>query len=72
MLQEGYIKGKCIEKEDAVCDRKMLYPYFLYDCSGKRLDYICYIEHCNQVTDDEYTDGRMIWEAVRTEWTREA
>lgn len=72
LLQEGYVKEKSTGKEDAVYDRKFLYPYSLYDCSGEKLDCIYYIEYCDQVTDDEYADGRMTWETVKAEWTREA
>ena len=71
LLQEGYVKEECIEKEDKIFERKFLYPYSLYDCEGKKLDCIYYIEYCNQVIDDEHADGRMTWEDVRTEWRRE-
>lgn len=29
------------------------------------------IEYCNQVIDDEYVDGYMTWEDIKTEWRRE-
>lgn len=71
LLQEGYVKEMCIEKEDTEYERKFLYPYSLYDSKGKKLDCIYYIEYCNQVIDDEYADGRMTWEDVKIEWRRE-
>lgn len=70
LLQEGYRKEDCVEQEDEIYDRRFLYPYLLYDCKGNTLDCIYYIEYCNQVIDDEYADGRMTWEALKTEWRR--
>lgn len=70
LLQEGYEKGNCIEKGDEIYERKFLYPYSLYNHKGDKLDCIYYIEYCKQVIDDEYVDGRMTWEPIKTEWKR--
>ena len=72
LLQEGYVEEKVIEKQDSTCDRKFLYPHVLYNSENERVDCIFYVEYCNQVVDDEYIDGRMTWEPVKTEWTRNA
>lgn len=71
LFQEGYTEEKYIEKSDEIFDSKFIYPYSLYDSRGKKLDCIYYIEYCNQVIDDEYFDGRMTWETIKTEWLRE-
>lgn len=68
LLQEGYVEEKEVEAQDATCDRKILYPYVLYDDKERKIDCIFYVEYCNQVVDDEYMDGRMTWEPVKTEW----
>lgn len=70
LLQEGYVEENPREQADPTCDRKFLYPYSLYDSTGKLLDCIVYVEYCNQVIDDEYIDGRMTWEVIKVEWTR--
>lgn len=71
LFREGYTKEKRIETDDKFFDAKFIYPYSLFDNNGKKLDCIYYIEYCNQVIDDEYVDGRMTWEAIKTEWRRE-
>ncbi len=71
LLEEGYIKGKCIEKDDISCERLFLYPYTLNDSQGKVIDCIYWAEYCNHVVDDEYIDGRMTWEDIRANWVRE-
>ncbi len=70
LLEEGYAAEKCAEKEDSSCDRLFLYPYYLKDSQGRSIDCICFAEYCNQVIDDEYADGRITWEPVKTEWLR--
>ena len=69
LLQEGYVEEKEIEKQDSTCDKIFLYPYVLYD-EKREIDCLFYIEFCNQVVDDEYIDGRMTWEPVKTEWRK--
>lgn len=71
LLQEGYVEEQPREKPSPACDRKFIYPYALYDSTGKQLDCIFYVEYCNQVIDDEYLDGRMSWKVSQTKWTRE-
>lgn len=73
LMQEGYVEEACVEKEDedGLCGRKFFYPYCLYDSEGRKLDCIYYIEHCNLAVDQSYTDGRMTWEDVKTEWARD-
>lgn len=66
LLQEGYIVEKEIEGKDPNCDKIFLYPYVLYD-DKREIDCIFYTEYCNQVVDDEFIDGRMTWETVKTE-----
>lgn len=70
LKQEGYVEEKVIEKQDSTFDRIFLYPYVLYNSENKKMDCIFYVEYCNQVVDDEYVDGRMTWESIKTEWTR--
>lgn len=72
LQQEGYVEEKVIEKHDSGCDRIFLYPYVLYNSEEEQIDCIFYVEYCNQVVDDEYVDGRMAWESIKTEWTRNA
>ena len=72
LLQEGYVVETVIEKQDFTCDRKFLYPHVLYNSKKEKIDCVFYAEYCNQVVDDEYIDGRMTWESVKTEWTRNA
>ena len=72
LKQEGYVEEKVIEKQDSTCDRIFFYPYVLYNSENKKIDCIFYVEYCNQVVDDEYVDGRMTWEPIKTEWTRNA
>lgn len=31
LLEEGYVEGKCIEKDDESCDKLFLYLFSLYD-----------------------------------------
>lgn len=31
LLQEGYVEGKEVERQDSIYDRIFLYPYILYD-----------------------------------------
>lgn len=71
LFQEGYTEEKRIETDDKFFDAKFIYPYSLFDNNGKKLDCIYYIEYCNQVIDDEYVDGRMTWEDIKTKWQRE-
>lgn len=71
LLQEGYVEEKVIEKQDSACDRKFLYPHVLYNREKEKIDCIFYAEYCNQMVDDEYVDGRMTWEPIKTEWTRD-
>ena len=70
LLQEGYVEETKSEARDASCGRTFLYPYVLYDGQKRTLDCIYYMEYCRWVRDEEYLDGRMTWEAVRSEWTR--
>ena len=70
LLQEGYVAEKVIEKEDSGCDRIFLYPYVLSNREEEKIDCIFYVEYCKQVVDDEYDDGRMSWDPVKTEWAR--
>lgn len=70
LMQEGYIKESVIEQTTVGYDRRFLYPYVLY-YNNKKIDCIYYVEYCNYVVDDEYTDGRMTWEDIKTEWVRE-
>lgn len=71
LIQEGYVEEDVIEQDDELYERKFLYPYSLYDRNGKRIDCIYYIEYCRQVMDEEYGDGRMTWEDIKTEWRRD-
>ncbi len=68
LLEEGYIEKECIEIEDRSCDKLFLYPFSLKNSQDIEIDRIYFAEYCNQVIDDEYTDGRMTWEPVKTEW----
>ena len=70
LLQERYVEEKEVEEQDSTCDRKILYPYVLYDDRKRKIDCIFYVEYCNQVVDDEYLDGRMTWEPIKTEWRK--
>ena len=70
LLQEGYIVEKEIEEKDPNCDKIFLYPYVFYDDGKREIDCIFYIEYCNLVVDDEFIDGRMTWETVKTEWRK--
>ena len=70
LLQEGYVEEKYYKEQGTSCDKKVLYPYVLYDSKKRKLDCIYYVEYCNWVIDDEYIDGRMTWEDIKTEWTR--
>lgn len=70
LLEEGYVEGECMEQEDESCDKLFLYPYYLEDNRDNRIDCVYFAEYCNYVMDDEYADGRMTWEAVKTEWIR--
>lgn len=70
LLQEGYVEEAEFEEPDVSCGRKFRYPYVLYDSRKRKIDCIYYTEYCVPVMDVSYTDGRMTWEAVREEWTR--
>ena len=72
LVEEGYVKEACMEKDSGICKRVFLYPYSLYSREGRKLDCIYYIEYCNQVIDVAYMDGRMTWEDVKTEWARDS
>lgn len=71
LLEEGYVAEECIEKEDNSCDKLFLYPYSLKNNQGIENDIIYWAEYCNQVVDDEYVDGRMTWEPIKTKWIKE-
>ena len=60
LLEEGYVEGKCIEKDDESCDKLFLYPFSLYD-DEKLIDQIYHAEYCNIDEDGEYEEFRAIW-----------
>ena len=70
LLQEGYVEEKEVEEQDSTCDKKMIYPYVLYDETKRKIDGIFYAEYCNQVVDDKFIDGRMTREPIKTEWRK--
>lgn len=62
LLQEGYIEGPCMEKDDESCDKILLYPYSLYQ-DGEMIDRVYHVEYCNIDEEGEY-------EAFKTFWSR--
>ncbi len=70
LSEEGYTEDECIEKDDITYDRLFLYPYLPKDENGNIIDTVYRAEYCNQVVDDEYSDGRMMWEDVKSGWTK--
>ena len=68
LLDEGYVEEECIERDDKIYDKVFIFPYVLYDESGKMVDRIGSFEygyHGKPPLDDEDD-----YDIVLREWRR--
>ena len=67
LRQEGYIAEELIEKSGDNSEHLFIYPYSLYDADNNLIDTVYFIEHCIEIEDDEYTDGRKTQDVQKAE-----